>query len=243
MVGYTTGMGEEWVQTIIDIPPQPAPPPNDPVLEAAAAAGLLCDPNFDYEAFAATLGSNTSNQAPSTANSPVARTTFNINLRVPEAWRKTDYSRRTVDEFGDSHLDVGFLRQLKNGLRAIFADAGVNLVFDNPSAASNTRNGSYNLEYREDFSGAVKLFVDKDDLGFTYPDKSGGQVSIERVGLYIPDLAAVGAHEAGHRFLSGFAGLKSGHGGGIMARQLGRGIRYDRFTPDQAAYLRSLGKQ
>lgn len=35
--------------------PQSEPPSADPVLAAAAAEGLLCDPNFDYEAFAATL--------------------------------------------------------------------------------------------------------------------------------------------------------------------------------------------
>ncbi len=215
-------------------------PPHNAVLEAAAAAGVLCDPDFDYDTFAATLNLSETSSASPPSSASGSRTVFNINLTVPGAWKDTDYRRTKVDEFG-SIEDVGFLRQLKDEMRAIFADAGVELVFNNPNAASDTKNGSYNLEYREDFPHFIKLFLGKNDLGFTYPDKTGGVVSLKRSGLYIPDLAAIGAHEAAHRFLNGFTGLdRSGHGGGIMAPQLGPGIRNNRFTRDQAEYLRSL---
>jgi len=212
----------------------------DPVLEAAAAVGVLCDPDFDYEAFAATLNLSETSSASSPSSASGGRTVFNINLTVPGAWKDTDYRRTIVDELGPIE-EVGFLRQLKDEMMAIFADAGVELVFNNQNAANGTKNGSYNLEYREDFPHFIKLFLGKNDLGFTYPDKTGGIVSLKRSGLYIPDLAAIGVHEAAHRFLNGFAGLdRSGHGGGIMAPMLGPGIRNNRFTRDQAEYLRSL---
>ncbi|MBX3292728.1 MAG: hypothetical protein KF881_07545 [Acidobacteria bacterium] len=162
---------------------------------------------------------------------------FNINLKVPKGWENTDYEKFESSLPGLEPMKVeGALRRFKNALTKIFEDAGVRLVFNDKKAASNTRNGSYNLKLVNDLSFFARAFLTTTGvhaLGWNFGGR--GEVSVKKVGM--ADLPYVAGHEAGHHFLKGFDGLdKDGHGAGIMqAFLIGSG-----FTPEQAAYLQSL---
>lgn len=72
-----------------------------------------------------------------------------------------------------------------------------------------------------------------DALGWSRGSK--GEASVKKAGM--ANLPHVGAHEAGHYFLEDFDGLDDeGHGAGVMDAE----VNNLGFTPEQAAYLRSL---
>lgn len=70
--------------------PQSAPPSADPVLAAAAAEGLMCDPNFDYEAFAATLPAPAPTP-PETPPSPGGPRTLTVQIDVGQPEPVVEY--------------------------------------------------------------------------------------------------------------------------------------------------------
>jgi hypothetical protein len=136
---------------------------------------------------------------------------FNVKLSV------TDTSLTTAD-----------VEAIKKGMQAIFADAGQKLVFDDPSAAIGTYNGTYSLtisprlppqdEEVNAFPGfevfgvvnGITLTSDRTD---TFSDKKGHMINRGVVSTYwtgkalrqdqslIDALAETGAHETGHWFL------------------------------------------
>ena len=95
--------------------PQSAPPSADPVLAAAAAAGLLCDPNFDYDAFAATMAPSVQSSQPETevSESAEARALYNCMawaLGFTDRWIDPIYYRNGgrgggYREVHDRHYD------------------------------------------------------------------------------------------------------------------------------------------
>jgi hypothetical protein len=136
---------------------------------------------------------------------------FNINLKVPKELEGTDIITTVHDDLlGDSE-EIGFLRQLKNSMRKYFENAGQFLTFNNPEAASRTKNGNYNLSFQPKFTGIHSLGV-KITTFFsgTQIDNVLG-VSIGNTGQIITtsglqnarSLANVGVHEDGHHVLGG----------------------------------------
>lgn len=127
-------------------------------------------------------------------------------------------------------------------MRKYFEDAGQHLVFYNPQAASGTRGGTYSLEIRENFSGRFKALARKRDVGYTI--FGDGQVAYNRLEFGAAnyfDIAYVGVHESGHKFLrnfllsQGFLNIHS-KGDDIMNQDFKSGHRPG-FSPEQAQAL------